>query len=87
MKTDFINNMTHEIKTPISTISLACEMVKDSSTSLDKEQYENLISVIAEENRRLGSMSEKILQTAIMERGGMSLKKEIVDIHLIIEKS
>lgn len=87
MKTDFINNMTHEIKTPISTISLACEMVKDNSTALDKEQYENLISVIAEENKRLASMSEKILQTAIMERGGMNLKKELVDIHSIIENS
>ncbi len=87
MKTDFINNMTHEIKTPISTISLACEMLSDKSTNLEPEQRASFITIIAEENKRLGAMAEKVLQTAIIDRGRMELKKERTDIHKLIEKS
>ncbi|HBG71750.1 MAG: hypothetical protein A2W93_06435 [Bacteroidetes bacterium GWF2_43_63] len=87
MKTDFINNMTHEIKTPISTISLACEMLSDKSAALDAGQQTGFINIIAEENKRLAAMAEKILQTAIIDRGRMDLKKERTDIHRLIEKS
>lgn len=87
MKTDFINNMTHEIKTPISTISLACEMLSDKSTTLEAEQRSGFVTIIAEENKRLAAMAEKILQTAIIDRGRMDLKKERTDIHWLIEKS
>jgi len=87
MKTDFINNMTHEIKTPISTISLACEMLSDKTTSLEAEQKAGFVTIIAEENKRLAAMAEKILQTAIIDRGRMDLKKERTDIHRLIEKS
>lgn len=87
MKTDFINNMTHEIKTPISTISLACEMLSDKTTILDAGQQTGFVTIIAEENKRLAAMAEKILQTAIIDRGRMELKMERTDIHLLIEKS
>jgi len=87
MKTDFINNMTHEIKTPISTISLACEMLSDKSASLEANQKSGFITIIAEENKRLAAMTEKILQTAIIDRGRMDLKKERTDIHRLIDKS
>lgn len=87
MKTDFINNMTHEIKTPIATISLACEMLSDKTTSLEAEQKAGFVTIIAEENKRLAAMAEKILQTAIIDRGRMDLKKERTDIHRLIEKS
>ncbi|MDX9931959.1 MAG: HAMP domain-containing sensor histidine kinase [Bacteroidales bacterium] len=87
MKTDFINNMTHEIKTPISTISLACEMLADQSASIDEEQRSGFIQIIADENKRLAAMAEKILQTAIIDQGRMDLKKEKTDIHRLIEKS
>ncbi|PKP05300.1 MAG: hypothetical protein CVU11_01180 [Bacteroidetes bacterium HGW-Bacteroidetes-6] len=87
MKTDFINNMTHEIKTPISTISLACEMLSDNASALPVEQHENFIRIIAQENKRLAAMTEKILQTAIFERGQLKLKPEKTDIHKLISKA
>ncbi len=69
MKNDFINNMTHEFKTPISTIALACEALKDSDIQKTESLYDNYLSVISEENGRLGLMSEQILQTAIIDKG------------------
>jgi two-component system phosphate regulon sensor histidine kinase PhoR len=79
--------MTHEIKTPISTISLACEMMSDKTTTIDQQQKDAFISVIAQENKRLAAMTDKILQTAIIERGQMKLKQERTDIHELIRRS
>ncbi len=87
MKTDFINNMTHEIKTPISTISLACEMLSEQDVSLPLDQKKDFIHIIAQENKRLAAMTEKILQTAIIERGQMKLKKEKTDVHRLIARA
>ncbi|OQX75281.1 MAG: hypothetical protein B6D61_10635 [Bacteroidetes bacterium 4484_249] len=84
MKNDFINNMTHEFKTPISTISLACEALSDKDIIKSKSLYDNYINVINEENRRLGGMAERILQSASLEKGQIILKKERVDIHEVI---
>ncbi len=84
MKNDFINNMTHEFKTPISTISLVCEALKDKDIEKSEEVYDNYIGIIDDENTRLKVMAEKILQTAIIEKGKLNLKKEWVDIHEII---
>jgi two-component system phosphate regulon sensor histidine kinase PhoR len=84
MKNDFINNMTHEIKTPISTISLACEALRDKDIIKSENLYENYISVINEENRRLGSMTERILQSAKLEKGEIILNKEELNIEEII---
>ena len=53
MKTDFINNMTHEIKTPIATIGLACEMLKDDSVTSDSSTRRNFVNIISDENRRM----------------------------------
>jgi two-component system phosphate regulon sensor histidine kinase PhoR len=78
MKNDFINNMTHEFKTPISTISLACQALTDEDIPKSSDLYVTYIGIIQEENRRLGSMAEKILQSAILERAEMSLN--IIDI-------
>ena len=87
MKTDFINNMTHEFKTPISTIALACEALKDKDIQKSESIYNSYIGVINEENSRLGVMAEQILQTAVIEKGQLKLKKEVVDMHLIIEQA
>jgi two-component system phosphate regulon sensor histidine kinase PhoR len=87
MKNDFINNMTHEFKTPISTIALACEALKDKDVQKSESIYNSYISVIGEENSRLGVMAEQILQTAVIEKGQLSLKKEPVNMHQIIEQS
>ncbi len=81
MKNDFINNMTHEFKTPISTISLACEALNDKDIQKTEVLYNSYINVISEENKRLGVLSERILQTALLEKGNISLKKEKLFLH------
>jgi two-component system, OmpR family, phosphate regulon sensor histidine kinase PhoR len=86
MKNDFINNMTHEFKTPISTISLACEILGDKEIERSGKIHDNYINVITEENKRLGSMAEKILQTAIIDKGQLKLHKELINLHQIIEE-
>jgi len=85
MKNDFINNMTHEIKTPISTISLACEALSDHSVKRNEALSENYIKVINDENKRLADITEKILQAATFEQGELVLKKEIFNIEEVID--
>lgn len=85
MKNDLINNMTHEFKTPISTIALACEALKDKDVKKSDEIYNSYINVISEENKRLGNMAEQILQQAVIEKGKLHLNKVIVDVHELIE--
>jgi two-component system phosphate regulon sensor histidine kinase PhoR len=87
MKNDFINNMTHEFKTPISTISLACEALGDKDIIKSESLYENYINVINEENQRLGNMAERILQSALLEKGQIILKMEEFDVHEIISEA
>ncbi|HNX85819.1 MAG TPA: HAMP domain-containing sensor histidine kinase [Bacteroidales bacterium] len=84
MKNDFINNMTHEFKTPVSTISLACEALSDKELRGSEELLDNYLSMIREENQRLSVMAEKILQAAVIEKGQLKMKKEKIDIHHII---
>jgi two-component system phosphate regulon sensor histidine kinase PhoR len=84
LKNDFINNMTHEFKTPISTISLACQALSDKDIPRSNEMYNDYIQIIADENHRLGEMAEKILQTAILEKGNLHLRDESIDIHELI---
>ncbi len=84
MKTDFINNMTHEFKTPISTIALACEALKDNDIQKTELLYDNYVGVIDEENGRLGLMAEQILQTAIIDKGQLKLKKSLINVNDII---
>jgi len=84
MKNDFINNMTHEFKTPISTISLACEALNDNDIIKTKELSENYINIIRDENNRLGLLSERILQTALLEKGQLKLKLEQINLTDII---
>lgn len=77
LKNDFINNMTHEFKTPISTISLACQAMNDSdmgsSTNGPSEVY---VKMIQDENTRLESLVERILQSATLDRNEINLRKE-----------
>jgi two-component system phosphate regulon sensor histidine kinase PhoR len=85
MKNDFINNMTHEIKTPISTISLACEALKEEEVKKNSLLTDNYLRVINDENNRLGGIAEKILQAAIIEKDSFKLKREKVNVHDIID--
>ena len=84
LKNDFINNMTHEFKTPISTISLACQALSDKDIPRSNEMYTDYINIIGDENHRLGEMAEKILQTAILEKGNLHLRPEPIDMHVLI---
>ncbi len=84
MKNDFINNMTHEFKTPISTIALACEALKDNDVKKSESVYNSYVGVINEENGRLSSMAEQILQTAVLDKGQMQLKQVPLNMHDII---
>lgn len=87
MKNDFINNMTHEFKTPISTISLACQALTDKDIPKTRDIYDTYIGIINEENHRLGNMAEKILQSAVVDKPGLTLKVDEVDLHKIINES
>ncbi len=84
MKNDFINNMTHELKTPISTISLACQALSDKDVQKSESLYQSYINVIDEENKRLGMMTEKVLQTALIDKGKIKLNKTGLDVHELI---
>jgi two-component system phosphate regulon sensor histidine kinase PhoR len=85
IKNDFINNMTHEFKTPISTISLATQMLQDKDVAASKTMFNRYLNIIKDENKRLGSQVEKVLQTAQMERGELKLKLGLVNVHQVIE--
>ena len=84
IKNDFISNMTHEFKTPISTISLASEMLGDKSISQTPEKQQRYIKMIRDENKRLSVLVESILQTSILDKGEFILKLSEVDVHDII---
>lgn len=84
MKTDFISNMTHEIKTPIATISLACELLQDTSVSTDEGQRQNYLSVINEENRRMRVLIETILQSSKMGNKNFSLNLSSMDLNHMV---
>lgn len=87
LKTDFINNMTHELKTPIATINLASEALLEQV-----KQEENIVAqrynrIIFEENQRLRRHVERILNIALLEKSGFSLKLKMTDIHELISKA
>ncbi|MEI6311751.1 MAG: HAMP domain-containing sensor histidine kinase [Bacteroidota bacterium] len=85
LTTDFINNMTHELKTPVATITLAGEMLKNQKVLSDIDKARNYAGIILEENNRLSSHIERVLQFAKYDRGQIELKKESFDIHEIIQ--
>ncbi len=87
MKNDFINNMTHELKTPISTISLACQALSDQDVKKSEPLYKSYIQVINEENERLGLLTERVLQTALIEKARIRLNITGLDLHETIQEA
>ncbi|MEQ9441229.1 MAG: HAMP domain-containing sensor histidine kinase [Cyclobacteriaceae bacterium] len=85
MKNDFINNMTHELKTPISTVSLAVEALQDEQMLQSPTILQRYLNIIREENARLGSQVERVLQIASLDKKDFTLKKEEVDVHQLIQ--
>jgi len=83
---EFINNMTHEFKTPISTISLSCEALSDPGVHNDAATREAYISIIRDENIRLKDMVNNILQIAQLKKGQVKMQIELVDMHELIRK-
>ncbi|MFO7658851.1 MAG: HAMP domain-containing sensor histidine kinase, partial [Bacteroidales bacterium] len=84
IRSDFVSNMTHELKTPISTISLASQMLTDKGIPNESKNIGYLSGIISEESRKLGFQVEKVLQLAIFEKGNLDLKFRMCDIHEII---
>jgi two-component system phosphate regulon sensor histidine kinase PhoR len=84
IKNDFINNMTHEFKTPLSTITLACEALSDENMAVNKIKRGAFVSIIIDENERLKLMVNNILQLAQLKRGQLNLQLEICDLHELI---
>jgi len=80
IKTDFINNMTHELKTPISTIGLACEALSDPDISQSKALNKSYLNMISDENIRLGTLVERVLQSAVIDKGELKVKPENINI-------
>jgi two-component system phosphate regulon sensor histidine kinase PhoR len=87
MKSDFINNMTHEFKTPIATISLAADTITNPKVIKDEASIRHFIGLIKKENSRMNKKVETILQIASLDKKEIEFKFENVSIHSIIEKA
>lgn len=87
MKNDFINNMTHELKTPIATISLACEALSDKEINQMKGMQDRYLAMISDENKRLGEQVERVLQMAALDRNDIELKSESLNLLELVERA
>jgi len=87
IKNDFVSNMTHELKTPISTISLASQMLNDKSIPDKSKNLDHISGIITDESKRLGYQVEKVLQMAIFDRGRVRLKKKKTDLNDLVHQA
>ena len=85
IKNDFINNMTHELKTPIASISLAAQMLNDNSVSKSPKMMEHLGGVINDESKRLRFLVEKVLQMSMFDNKNAVFKKKELDLNEVVE--
>ena len=83
MKNDFIGNMTHELKTPISTIALSSEVLGDPGIVNEPERLKEYARIIRNENERLRIQVERVLQLSTLDKESLELKREMVDVHAI----
>jgi signal transduction histidine kinase len=84
IKTDFINNMTHEFKTPIATISIAADSIVNSKVIQEPEKIRNFTRIIKEENNRMNTRVEQVLQMALLDSRDFKLKSVLTDLHGMI---
>jgi len=85
IKNDFINNMTHELKTPIASISLAAQMMNDESVTKSEQMTRHLSSVITDESKRLRFLVEKVLQMSMFDKKSIVFKKKELDLNEMVE--
>ena len=85
MKNDFVNNMTHELKTPIASISLAAQMLNDDSVHKSESMMKHLGGVIADESKRLRFLVEKVLQMSMFDKKDAVFKKKEMDLNELLE--
>jgi two-component system phosphate regulon sensor histidine kinase PhoR len=87
IKTDFINNMTHEFKTPIATINLALDAIKNPKIFDDKQRVQYYLQMIREENKRMHSQVENVLQISKLDKNELDIPKEAADVNDILEEA
>lgn len=87
IKTDFINNITHEFKTPIATINLALDSIKNPKVSSDPEKVKSYHNMISEENKRMHAQVENVLRISRLEKNELDLNKERLDLHELIDEA
>lgn len=85
IKSDFINNMTHEFKTPIATINLALDSLRNPKIKDNRDFLERYLNMIREENKRMHAQVENVLRISKLEKNELDLPKERVDLHAVIE--
>jgi two-component system phosphate regulon sensor histidine kinase PhoR len=85
IKSDFINNMTHELKTPLATISLAIDAIRNEKVMSKPEKIQYFSGIIKEENKRMNKQVESILQSALLEKDEIGLKLQATDVHHVIQ--
>jgi two-component system phosphate regulon sensor histidine kinase PhoR len=84
IKSDFINNMTHELKTPLATISLAVDAIKNPKVINDPEKLDYFSTIIKDENKRMNKQVETILQAALLDRQEVQLRLKPLHVHAIV---
>tara|TARA_Y100001958_G_C21040538_1_gene410307 strand:- start:125 stop:838 length:714 start_codon:yes stop_codon:yes gene_type:complete len=87
MKTDFINNMTHEFKTPIATIDLALNAIKNEKVKQDEKLKNKYLNVINEENKRMNKQVENVLKISQLDKNKITLIKKENDLHKVINEA
>lgn len=85
IKTDFINNMTHEFKTPIATINLALDAIRNPKTIEDRDKVLRYLGMIKEENKRMHAQVENVLRISKLEKNELNISKDKVDLHELID--
>ena len=86
MRNDFVNNMTHELKTSISSISLASQMLKDPAVAKNESSFTQITSVIEQECKKLGFQVERVLQMATIDKSRKMMKIKEICVNDLIEK-
>lgn len=87
IKTDFINNMTHEFKTPIATINLALDAMKNPKVTQDTEKLNFYLKMLRDENKRMHAQVENVLRISRLDKNQISIEKEPIDVHELIENA